>query len=180
MVGLTGIMMWLVLLSDVIIVLYALESFALITGVRTRRVKAWNWLGKHALWCAFLISLAATLGSLYFSEILKYTPCVLCWYQRIFIYPQVFLFGVALWKKEKTRIWAYSGVLSVVGAIIAVFQYYIQVVPKPLVTIPCSLAGSASCTETFVTYFGYITIPIMALTAFLSLLILSRLAKRSL
>jgi len=173
--------MYLVLLADIIILIYALESFALITGVRTRRVKAWNWFGKHALWCAFLISLAAMLGSLYFSEILGYAPCNLCWYQRIFIYPQVFLFGLAIWMKEKTRIWAYSVVLSIVGAIIAVFQYYIQVVPKPLVTLPCSAIGySASCTETFVTYFGYITIPIMALTAFLSLLILSRLAKSSL
>jgi disulfide bond formation protein DsbB len=49
---------------------------------------------------AFLISLGGTLGSLYFSEILKYPPCVLCWYQRICLYPLVLIFGIALWSED--------------------------------------------------------------------------------
>ena len=48
-------------------------------------------VGPAALWLAFLVALTATVGSLYFSEVARFTPCVLCWYQRIAMYPLVFV-----------------------------------------------------------------------------------------
>lgn len=126
-------------------------------------------LGRHGLGVAFLISLIATTSSLFYSEIAGYAPCTLCWYQRIFIYPQVLLLGFALWKKDRT-IADYSILLSGVGAFIAIYHYYIQLGGSLLT--PCSAVGySVSCSQRFVLQFGYITIPMMSLTAF-SLIIL--------
>lgn len=119
---------------------------------------------KNSLKILFLISLTATLGSLYFSEVRGFTPCKLCWFQRIFMYPQVFLMAVALYKKAKD-IYKYILFLSIVGLIIAVYHYNLQVHPNPFA--PCGDVGfSVSCSDNFFTYFGYITIPWMSLSAF--------------
>ena len=132
-----------------------------------------NNLKPYAVWFGFIVALVAMLGSLYYSDVLGYEPCKLCWYQRIAMYSQVFLFATALVKGEKSNIWSYSLVLSWIGGIIAAYHYYIQISLKPILALPCSAVGfSASCTETFVTSFGYITIPMMALSAFILLIIL--------
>lgn len=176
----TNLLIGLTVFADIIIVLFGLEYLAITGGLRQKRLGLWNWFGKHALWFGFAIALVSMAGSLYFSDYLGYEPCKLCWYERIFMYSQVFLFGLALWRREPLKIWAYSTLLSIVGGAITLFHYYIQVVPKPLVTIPCAALGySASCTETFSVNFGYITIPMMALSAFGLLLILGRLAVRT-
>ncbi|MEK7521880.1 MAG: disulfide oxidoreductase [Patescibacteria group bacterium] len=127
-----------------------------------------KWLSrilKYSLKLAFLVSLAATLGSLYYSDVAGFEPCKLCWYQRIFMYPQPFLYGLALLKKDK-RIVDYGILLSVIGAIIAGYHYLLQVGVVP--SLACEAVGySASCSKRFVMTFGYITIPMMALSAFL-------------
>ncbi|MCX6731550.1 MAG: disulfide bond formation protein B, partial [Candidatus Parcubacteria bacterium] len=75
-------------------------------------------VGERAVLFSFIVALIATAGSLIFSEVLKLEPCKLCWFQRIFMYPQVFLLGTALFKKDK-NIADYSIFLSVIGAAIA-------------------------------------------------------------
>jgi disulfide bond formation protein DsbB len=124
---------------------------------------------RDALRFAFIVSLVATLGSLFYSEIAHFNPCTLCWYQRIFMYPQVVLLGLALWKKDK-GIALYSLALSVIGAAIAGYHYLLQrgVVPE----LPCAAVGfSESCSQRFVMTFRYITIPLMAFTAFLLIIV---------
>lgn len=122
----------------------------------------------HALGLMFIIALIATLGSLYFSEIAGWNPCKLCWLQRIFMYPQVVLLSIALWKRDAT-VARYILGLSLIGAVIAAYHYYIQMydiiaAPDNPAT-PCDTSGE-SCVKTPFTHFGYITIPMMALTAF--------------
>jgi len=63
-----------------------------------------DFIDKHFLPIAFLVSLAASLFSLLYSEILNFAPCYLCWWARVFLYPQVLLFGVALWNKDRNVI----------------------------------------------------------------------------
>lgn len=122
-------------------------------------------IGKKGLLFALLVSLTATLGSLFFSEVAGFTPCKLCWLQRIFMYPLPVILGVSLFKKKKDVEW-YVKPLSLIGLAIAVYHYYLQLNPQPLA--PCSTVGfSVSCSTRFVTNFGYITIPFMSLTAFL-------------
>ncbi len=171
-------LMKLVLVSDIALVALMLDALAVKMRLKKRLFPTWEFLGRNALWFGLIVSLVSMLGSLYYSDILKFEPCVLCWYQRIAMYPQVALFAVALWKREPFRVWTYSAVLSVIGALIAGFHYYIQVSSTPIVTLPCSTLGySVSCTATFAPVFGYITIPVMVLTGFAMLLALGALSR---
>lgn len=137
----------------------------LMIGKRSHKVlgKPFLLLEKHGIVFAFIISLIAMLGSLTYSDVLGYEPCKLCWYQRIFMYPQVFLLGLALFRKEKFII-PYALFLAVIGEIIALYHYTVQLGVFPA---PCSVSGySVSCAKVFILQFGYITIPLMAFTAF--------------
>lgn len=121
---------------------------------------------RQALKYGLIVALVAMSGSLYYSEILGYAPCKLCWYQRILMYPMVIVFGVALWRKDR-GVSATTLVMSILGAIVAFYHYLLQLGLASEIT-PCSTVGySVSCAEKFTMHFGYITIPMMALTAFL-------------
>jgi disulfide bond formation protein DsbB len=122
-----------------------------------------NFLSKRGMLLAFIVALIAMLGSLFYSEIAGFDPCMLCWYQRIFMYSQVFLLGRALIRKE-FFIARYSMMLSIVGAVIALYHNYIYYGGTSLFS--CD-ASSVSCLSRYVFEFQYITIPLMALTAFL-------------
>ncbi len=132
------------------------------------------WFRKNALSVMFAGALLATLGSLYFSEIAGWTPCVKCWYQRIFMYPQVVILLIAILRKD--RLAAHSVLwLSVIGLIIAGEHYAEQVnlVLNPAdPAVPCDETG-VSCARTPFFHFGYITIPLMAASVFLLNAILS-------
>jgi disulfide bond formation protein DsbB len=126
-----------------------------------------GFLGRHGLTLMLTVALVATLGSLYFSDVAGWTPCKLCWYQRIFMYPQVILLGVAVWRKD-TAVARYVLLLSLIGILIAAEHYREQVMAAlyPDAPIePCDETGT-SCARTPFFHFGYITIPLMALTAF--------------
>lgn len=127
------------------------------------------WVGEHGMLFAFIVALIATIGSLFLSEVAKFTPCRLCWFQRIFMYPQVVVLGVALWKKEKVLAIFQSLILSAVGAVFAAYHYNLQMFAK--VVKPCSTTDPVSCAEKVVIHYGYITIPMMALTAFLMIIL---------
>src|SRR3989344_891860 len=123
-----------------------------------------KFLAKYGLLFSFIVALTATLGSLFYSEIAGYIPCTLCWYQRIFMYPQIIILGLALIKKDQ-KIFNYSLALSAIGLIIALYHYLMQL--GVVSGLSCSLVGySVSCVKQFVMQFGYITIPLMSLTAF--------------
>ncbi len=113
---------------------------------------------------AFLVAAVAMTGSLFFSEVAKYSPCLLCWYQRIAMYPIVLLAGIQAFKKQAT-IRLHVLALSIVGALIALYHYLLQIGIIPPTS--CSEVGaSISCSQRFTMGFGYITISMMALTAF--------------
>ncbi|MBI2044251.1 disulfide bond formation protein B [Candidatus Pacearchaeota archaeon] len=114
-----------------------------------------------------LIVLAATLGSLYYSEVLLFEVCVLCWYQRIFIYSQVVLFGIALWYKDRSMV-KYSLGLSIVGMAIAVFHFFTQMSGTSF----CGANGGVDCAVREVLAYNYITFPVMGMTIFGLLIIL--------
>ena len=127
-------------------------------------------LNKYALHLAFLQAWTATLGSLYFSEILGLEPCPLCWYQRILMYPLVILFAVAIVRHDK-NITYYALPLSAIGAVIALYQYLLQMTPLGLSkSLVCS--AFVSCSQIDKIYFGFITIPFLSLMAFLVISIL--------
>jgi disulfide bond formation protein DsbB len=117
----------------------------------------------HSILVGFVASSLAMAGSLTYSDVVGYTPCVLCWFQRIFMYPQVILLGLALYRRDLSMR-LYAIVLSSVGGVLALWHYLGQL---GFGTLPCSAVGySVSCAERFVMQYGYITIPMMALSAF--------------
>ncbi len=119
---------------------------------------------KYLLHIAWVQSLVAMLGSLYFSEVRHFPPCVLCWYQRILMYPLTVLIAVGLIRKDK-NIPYYVLPLSLIGTLIAAYHnlLYYKILPDSLT--PC-VAG-VSCTTRFFAWYGFITIPLLSLTAFL-------------
>ena len=121
------------------------------------------WFGRWALPAAFLVALVSMVGSLFFSEIAKYTPCELCWFQRILMYPLVLILGIAVVRKERLMA-PYVMVLTLIGAVIAAYHYSLQLGVTPLA--PCSEIMGSCAAKQSMTY-GYITIPVMSLTAFI-------------
>jgi len=113
---------------------------------------------------AWVMAFVSTAGSLYFSEILHYPPCILCWYQRIAMYPLVALIAVGIIKKDKNLPY-YVLPLSSIGGLLAVYHnlLYYQIIPES--AAPC-LTG-ISCTTKFIEWFGIITIPFLSLAAFI-------------
>jgi disulfide bond formation protein DsbB len=132
-------------------------------------------LSKYVLYLAFVQALVATLGSLFFSEVMKFTPCVLCWYQRIAMYPLVAIFAVGILKKDRNVVF-YAWPLIAIGWIIAVYHnlLYYHLLPESIV--PC--IQGVSCTTRFFAWFGFITIPLLSLTAFTILGILMIIYRR--
>jgi disulfide bond formation protein DsbB len=118
---------------------------------------------KYILYLAWIQSLAATIGSLYYSEIKHFTPCILCWYQRIFMYPLVIIILVGIVRKDK-KLYQYILPMSIGGGIIALYHVLLQRGILPEAVAPCTIG--ASCVTKYAGYFGFITIPVMALTAF--------------
>lgn len=110
----------------------------------------------------FLVAGMATSGSLYMSQILDWTPCLLCWYQRILIYPLVILFGLsAFLRKDDVGIYALPFIA--LGSVISSYHVLIQNFDF-LAGSGCEV-GDIACSSIHMLEFGYISIPVMALTS---------------
>lgn len=123
-------------------------------------------LRRAALWLAWLVALGTTLGSLYYSEIAHFIPCKLCWYQRIVIYPLVFILLVGAIRRDRKVAW-YVAPQVVVGIGISIYHTYIQAFPEsssPFCTT------TEPCTVRYVWEFGFVSLPFMALTAMVFIL----------
>ncbi|MEK4485918.1 disulfide oxidoreductase [Psychrobacillus sp. FSL H8-0484] len=115
------------------------------------------------LYFAWLVSVIATLGSLYFSEIRGFIPCDLCWFQRIFMYPLVVILGIGTFQSD-ISVKKFVLPLSILGGIISFFHYLEQKVPGFGGIKPC--VSGVPCSSEYINWFGFITIPFLALIAF--------------
>ena len=131
-----------------------------------------TWASDAALPLAVAIATVTTLGSLYYSEIAGFPPCTLCWYQRIAIYPQVIVLGVAALRRD-TKVWITSSALALVG--MAISAWHIVIERNPALAGPCDPANP--CTIKWVQEFGILTIPTMALIAGGAIVALTLLAR---
>ncbi len=128
---------------------------------------------KYTFFFGFIIALGAVCASLFYSEIIGFPPCELCWIQRIFLYPQLILFGVELYKRDRSVV-DFSIVFATLGSIVSLYHIYIENGGSSglgcAVLTPANL-NQISCVFRYIYEFGYITIPIMALTLSLFIII---------
>jgi len=125
-------------------------------------------VGPYARIGTFLLALAAMLGSLFYSEIIGFKPCTLCVVQRFFMYPQVVTLGAAmLFKKFKVLI--ITIILSILGGVSALYHAYAGIFGSSL--LACVTTGG-SCSKVYFLEWGFISIPFMAFTVFLTLIML--------
>lgn len=150
----TQILSFLTLVGNFLILFF-------IIALLTKDGQKVQFFAKNGLLLALIISLFALFGSLFYSEIAGYAPCELCWYQRIFMYPLVVILGIALIKKDY-NITRYVIPLTIIGSLISFYHYAVQ---RWNASSFCSIDGVA-CMSRVSFHYGYISIPIMALTAF--------------
>lgn len=136
-----------------------------------------SFVEQRAVLLSAIVAITATTGSLFYSDIAGYTPCKLCWLERIFMYPQAILLTAAHLWQDRT-ILRYSILLTVPGLLLAGYHYLLQI--GVFVTTTCSTVGfSLSCSDRFFLTYGYITIPMMCLVAFALLLLAAIVGLRS-
>ena len=117
-------------------------------------------------YAAWIIALVATVGSLFFSEVMQLPPCVLCWYQRIAMYPLVLIIGIGIISRDG-RMKSYALPICLIGQAISIYHnlLYYGIIPESIT--PCT--QGISCTSRQLEWLGFITIPLLALVAFVSI-----------
>lgn len=140
---------------------------------RSKNNKILIFFKNYTFYLGFLAAFGAVALSLFYSEIVGYPACELCWIQRIFLYPQLILFGMELYKKEHSIV-DFSLVFAILGSITSIYHVYVEAGGTrglACATIDPASTTQISCAVRYIYEFGYITMPIMALT--MSLFIIS-------
>jgi disulfide bond formation protein DsbB len=151
-------------IGQVVAAVFVVVGALALVGVRGPLELVRSALWGYELWLAFLVAAVATAGSLFFSEVAGYIPCELCWYQRICMYPLSIttLFAALV---NDYRVARYLLPLPVVGAGVSVYHLLIEngVIHQ---TQACLISAPGGCATKWINEFGYVTIPTLALTAF--------------
>lgn len=128
-----------------------------------------------ALWFAWVVALVCTAGSLYLSEVRHFTPCTLCWYQRIGMYPLALILGIAAFKSD-WGVRRYVVPLASAAALISAYHYQLERFPTQG-HVACTL--ETPCTFVWIWRFHFISIPFMALSGFLLIVTLLTLRPKA-
>jgi disulfide bond formation protein DsbB len=164
-------------LAAAAVVVQAILAVALVVGIaaiwspRARRLLAGarDTLLGGEVWLAWAFALVATAGSLFFSEVSQFIPCRLCWFQRIGMYPLAAILLIAALRRDIRGAALYGLPLALFGAVVAIYHIYIEYHPEAE-TPGCKIG--APCSTKWIDKIGYITIPVLALTAFLAIIAL--------
>ena len=118
---------------------------------------------------AWLIAGVSTLGALFFGEVVKVPTCVLCWYQRIFMFPLALILPVGLFPFDR-KVLRYALPLAVIGGLVAFYHVLVVAGVIPEALQPCT--QGVPCKEQVIVWFGFVTIPLLALLAFVTIVVL--------
>lgn len=127
----------------------------------------------NIIFICFLVSTIASLGSLFFSEIMNFVPCSFCWYQRIFMYPLVFIFLVNLLYPDDYVI-KYSIILVIIGLCFSIYHNLLMFGIIPEKIVPC--VNGIPCSTVYINWFGFVTIPFLSMLSYIILFVLLILA----
>lgn len=114
------------------------------------------------IYFAWIINIVSLTGSLYFSNVMMLPPCVLCWFQRICIFPMSIILAVGFLKKDKNVFW-YALPLVCIGWVISLYHnlLYYKIIQEAI----SMCTSGVSCTSKQLEYMGFMTIPLMAFTS---------------
>ncbi|MFC1826548.1 disulfide bond formation protein B [Thermodesulfobacteriota bacterium] len=135
-----------------------------------QKSSSWN-----ILFLCWLVASVSAMGSLFFSYVMEFAPCVLCWYQRIFLFPLVIILAVGLFPIDKSVV-KFSLPLAIAGWLMAAYHnlLYAGIIPESIQ--PCS--QGVSCTEEYIDLFGFLSIPMLSLLSFSTIITLLIILKR--
>lgn len=136
-----------------------------------------NLIRRYAVHLAFLVSVVAMSGSLYFSEVKHFAPCDWCWYQRILMYPLVLILGISIWKKDH-MVHRYVLPISMLGATMGTIHYLEQKAGLLTRLFGDTCSNGIPCSGMYINWGGFITIPFLSLTAFILIFLLMSLHKK--
>ena len=155
----------LAIIVQVLLAALAVTGLLAVVWAPARRLlrEARDTLLGGELWMAWAVAATATAGSLFFSEYADFIPCRLCWFQRIAMYPLSVVLLVAALRRDVRGGVLYAFVLPIVGAGVAIYHVYIENNPS---AESASCRVGASCATKWIEKYGYVTIPVLALTAF--------------
>ncbi len=119
------------------------------------------------LFLAWLLATISTLGSLFFSNVMEFAPCILCWYQRICLFPLVIILARGLFPLDRNVV-RYALPLAAAGWLLAAYHNLLYTGIVPTNMQPCSTG--VSCTEEYVELFGFLSIPMLSLVCFTTLM----------
>jgi disulfide bond formation protein DsbB len=150
--------------GQVLVGVLAVAALLRLAGVRQPFDAIRGAIWGYELWLAFVVTAVATAGSLFFSEVAHFIPCELCWFQRIFMYPLAIVTLLAAIANDH-RVARYLLPLPVIGAGVAVYHLLVEqgVVEQ---TNACLVSAPGGCAVKWINEFGYVTIPVLALTGF--------------
>lgn len=134
------------------------------------------WLDRSSLYIALLAAWIAMLGSLYFSEVAHYVPCTLCWYQRILMYPLALILAVGLLRRDENTPFLVLP-FSVLG--IGVSTYHVLLEKTDWFSSAATCQVGVPCTVIWINWFGFLTIPFLALIAFLIITVMMIIARQA-
>jgi disulfide bond formation protein DsbB len=122
---------------------------------------------KKGIYVAWIFSTLATISPLIYSEVFHLVPCRFCWFQRIAMFPLFFVLSTSLLNKDPKGARRYGLPLAIAGSIVSTYHYLLQRGVTGGDSVACDVVGQGvSCSDMYIIEFGYITIPLMALTAF--------------
>lgn len=127
------------------------------------------------IFLSFLVASIATLGSLFFSEVMEFIPCSMCWYQRIFMYPLVLIFLVNLLYPDN-KVFKYSMPIVLTGLFFAIYHNLLMFGIIPESVVPC--VQGVPCSTKYIDWFGFINIPFLSLIAYFTIFILMIFLKK--
>jgi len=145
-----------------------IASLLLLIGLFTKKSPITGLVSLYKNQIGFFVTLLAIITSFTYSIYFGYQPCLLCWWDRVLMFPQLVIFGVAWMKQKESNL--ETRILSLLGILVSGYHTFIDFGGNEFIS--CE-TGSVSCLQRYVFEFGYITIPVMALSGFVFLFILS-------
>ena len=168
-----------ILFSHIAVVVFFITRYTNISITKKVNKHIEEWLKEKGWLCALIIAICSVIGPLTYTYLYHLTPCTLCWFQRICMFPLAILLLIANIKKDFTiKIYIYT--LSTLGLLISVYHFINQQLHTRFAidTTGCDAVGlSKGCSEYYLMEYGYITIPVMAATGFILIIFFTYFAK---